>query len=129
VLKLFFETLFFILFFSEMDISNSPAPGGDEMLVLTKFPHKGGRQAKYHTADDKAAAQRHNAILHYHRKRALQKRIKEILENEGPDGIQNGDTIDVHINIFSKGLGDYSEDIYYRVIDKDRGAYQLQHHP
>ena len=87
----------------------------------------GGRQAKYHTADDKAAAQRHNAILHYHRKRALQKRIKEILENEGPDGIQNGDTIDVHINIFSKGLGDYSEDIYYRVIDKDRGAYQLQH--
>ena len=115
-----------------MDIptnSNSESVTGTELLVLTKFPRKGGRQAKYHTPAEKSQAQRHNSIVHYHRKRALQKRIKEIEETEGPDGIKNGDTIDVHINIFSKGLGDYSEDIYYRVIDKDRGAYQLQHHP
>ena len=115
-----------------MDIhtnSNSESVTGTELLVLTKFPRKGGRQAKYHTPAEKSQAQRHNAIVHYHRKRALQKRIKEIEETEGPDGIKNGDTIDVHINIFSKGLGDYSEDIYYRVIDKARGAYQLLHDP
>ena len=54
-----------------MDVTN-------ELLVLTKFPRKGGRQAKYHTPAEKSQAQRHNAIVHYHRKRALQKRIKEI---------------------------------------------------
>ena len=61
-----------------------------ELLVLTKFPRKGGRQAKYHTPAEKSQAQRHNAIVHYIRKRALQKRIKEIEETEGPDGIKNG---------------------------------------
>ena len=68
------ETLFLLYFFFEMcPVTTTlfqPAGEGGKAVRTAG----GGRQAKYHTADDKAAAQRHNAILHYHRKRALQKR-------------------------------------------------------
>ena len=40
-----------------------------------------GRTRKYHTPEEKSEAQRHNALLHYHRKKALNKIIEGFKEN------------------------------------------------
>jgi hypothetical protein len=80
-----------------------------------------GRTRKYHTPEEKSEAQRHNALLHYHRKKALTKAVQELA---AAGNLTNGDVITVHVSITSRALGPYSEDIYYRIVNKDQGVYQ-----
>ena len=80
-----------------------------------------GRTRKYNTEEEKTEAQRHNALLHYHRKKALTNTIKEL---EQDNLLHDGDVITVHVSVRSRALGNHQEDIYYRVINKEEGIYQ-----
>ena len=89
--------------------------------VLENITVRLGRTKKYLTSDEQIAAQRHNSLIHYHRKKKLRERIREL---ESERELQDGDIIDVHISIRSRVLGDYEEDLQYRIINKDQGLYQ-----
>ena len=76
-----------------------------------------GRARKYLTNEEKEAAQRKNALLHYHRKKALDKRIRELKD------IKEGEIIDVYVCFKSRVMGNYEEHIHYMLLDKANGTY------
>ena len=80
-----------------------------------------GRSRKYFTSEEHAAAQRHNALIYYHRKKQLKNKLRE-LEREG--NLHDGDIIELHVVINSRVLRDYEEDLRYRVINHAEGIYQ-----
>ena len=77
-----------------------------------------GRPRKYTTEEEKAEAQRKNALLHYHRKKALAAYLKDNHE------MSNGDIITVHVKVNSRRLGEIEESVHYRVINKDKELFQ-----
>lgn len=77
-----------------------------------------GRPRKYTTEEEKAEAQRKNALLHYHRKKALAAYLKDNHE------MTNGDIITVHVKVNSRRLGEIEESVHYRVINKDKELFQ-----
>ena len=80
-----------------------------------------GRSRKYFTSEEQAAAQRHNSLIHYHRKKQLKNKLREL---EQQNNIHDGDIIEVNIVINSRVLRDYEEDLRYRVINHAEGIYQ-----
>ena len=80
-----------------------------------------GRSRKYFTSEEQAAAQRHNSLIHYHRKKQLKNKLREL---EQQNNLHDGDIIEVHIVINSRVLRDYEEDLRYRVISHADGIYQ-----
>ena len=80
-----------------------------------------GRSRQYFTSEEQAAAQRHNSLIHYHRKKQLKNKLREL---EQQNNIHDGDIIEVHIVINSRVLRDYEEDLRYRVINHAEGIYQ-----
>ena len=81
-----------------------------------------GRPKKYMTQEEKTEAQRKNALLHYHRKKALCHYLKTAPE------LVNGDIFTVHVKFSSSRLGVVEEDVQYRVINKDKDLYQKLTH-
>ena len=81
--------------------------------------HARGRPKKYVTQEEKTEAQRKNALLHYHRKKALCHYLKT-----APAELANGDIFTVHVKFSSSRLGVVEEDVQYRVINKDKELYQ-----
>ena len=79
-----------------------------------------GRPRKYNTKEEKDDAQRKNSLIHYHRKRAL----KAYVNGPAREEIQDGDVITVHVKITSRILGEYEENVQYRVVSKDNEVYQ-----
>ena len=79
-----------------------------------------GRPRKYNSKEEKDNAQRRNALIHYHRKRAL----KAYVNGPAREEIQDGDVITVHVKITSRILGEYEENVQYRVVSKDNEVYQ-----
>ena len=77
-----------------------------------------GRPRNYTTEEEKAEAQRKNALLHYHRKKALAAYLKDNHE------MSNGDIITVHVKVNSRRLGEIEESVHYRVINKDKELFQ-----
>jgi hypothetical protein len=75
------------------------------------------------TQEEKTEAQRKNALLHYHRKKALYHYLKS-----APAPLANGDVFTVHVKFSSSRLGVVEEDVQYRVINKDKDLYQKLTH-
>lgn len=102
--------------------SEAPVPAPAPAINLSK-KHTGGRPPKYTSNAERKVAQKHNAIVHYHRKKALQNKLVELASNNVQ--LQNGDEIEVEVNISCRALGDYTERLTYRVIDLEKSQYQL----
>ena len=79
-----------------------------------------GRPRKYNNKEEKDNAQRRNALIHYHRKRAL----KAYVHGPAAAEFQDGDIITVHVKITSRILGEYEENVQYKVVSKEREVYQ-----
>ena len=79
-----------------------------------------GRPRKYNNKEEKDNAQRRNALIHYHRKRAL----KAYVNGPAREEIHDGDVITVHVKITSRILGEYEENVQYRVVSKAKEVYQ-----
>ena len=89
--------------------------------VIEHITLRVGRSRKYFTDEEQADAQRHNSLLHYHRKKQLKNKLKE-LEQEG--NLHDGDIVEVHVVINSRVLRGYEEDLRYRVVSHAEGIYQ-----
>ena len=79
-----------------------------------------GRPRKYNSKEEKDNAQRRNALIHYHRKRAL----KAYVHGPASAEFQDGDVITVHVKITSRILGEYEENVQYKVVSKAKEVYQ-----
>ena len=74
------------------------------------------------TPIEKKQAQKINALKHYHRKKALQKFIDDIVDNEK----EIGELIDVEVKYKSRVLGNVHEIITYRVHNFDEGLFHIE---